>query len=100
MNNIVNSNNETKKVNNILVWIVAFIPIVGTLFSFGSFVFLAVNIVLTYFDENALKKAGYDTSVLGNAWLIPVYLYKRANMLNHNKLYFIIWCITFLISFI
>lgn len=96
-------NNEIKNQpvgnsNNVLVWIIAFIPVIGAFFSFGSIVFFAVNAILTYIDENNLKKCGYDTSVLGNAWLIPVYLYNRSKLLNQNKAYFVIWCITFVIS--
>lgn len=101
-NNVVNNNGVenqfVSKVNNTLVWIIAFIPVIGALFSFGSIVFLAVNIILTYLDENNLKKCGCDTSALGYAWLIPMYLYKRAKLLNQNKAYFVIWCITFVIS--
>lgn len=95
---INNAAQNTATVNNTMVWIIALVPVIGALFSFGFLAFLIVNIVLCTVDENNLKKAGYDTSVLGNAWLIPVYLYKRAEMFHHSKAYFIVWCVTFVIS--
>lgn len=85
-------------VSNTVVWIIALIPIIGAFFAFGFLAFLIVNIVLCSVDDNMLKKSGYDTTPLGNTWLIPVYLYKRAEMFHHNKAYFIVWCITFVIS--
>lgn len=85
-------------VSNTIVWIIALIPIIGAFFAFGSIAFLVANIVLCSVDDNMLKKAGYDTTPLGNTWLIPVYLYKRAEMFHHSKAYFIVWCITFVIS--
>ena len=30
------------------------------------------------------KKAGHDTSKMGSAWIVPVYLYKRAHVLKQN----------------
>jgi hypothetical protein len=88
-----------KPANNALVWILAWIPLIGTLFEFGTLVFLVINIVLCLIDENQLEKAGYETSSLGSAWLIPVYLYKRAKMLGNSLAYFIVWCVCFGLSF-
>lgn len=85
-------------VSNTIVWIIAFIPVIGAFFAFGFLAFLIINIVLCSVDDNMLKKAGYDTTSLGNTWLIPVYLYKRAEMFHHSKAYFIVWCVTFVIS--
>lgn len=95
-----NSEHENGKANNVLVWILAFIPAIGALFEFGTLLFLVVNIVLCTLDEKNLKKAGYDTESLGSAWLIPVYLYKRAKYLKHTLAYFIAWCVTFGLSFL
>jgi hypothetical protein len=82
-------------VNNVLVWILAFTPLIGVTFAFGFFAFLVANIILCYVDENNLKKAGYDTSYIGNTWLVPTYLYKRAKYFGHSLGYFIVWCVTF-----
>jgi hypothetical protein len=87
-----------KSVNNILIWILAFIPLIGALFEFGTLVFLAINIILCFIDDKILEKSGYDTDSL-DAWLVPVYLYKRAKMLGHNLAYFIVWCVSFGLSF-
>jgi len=46
-------------------------------------------------DERKLKAAGHDTKKMGGAWLVPVYLYKRARVLKHNLAYFIVWVVCF-----
>jgi len=86
-------------VDNTYIWILTITPIIGVLFQFGTLMFLVFNIGLCYIDENILNRQGIETSQLGNTWFIPTYLYRRSEMLNHSKSYFITWCITFLISF-
>ena len=56
---------------------------------------LALNIGLSLLDERKLKAAGHDTKAMGGAWLVPVYLYKRAQVLKHNLAYFIVWVVCF-----
>lgn len=96
------------QVDNTLVWTLAFAPILGAILeqvlenALGSawifqFATLALNIVLAVQDEKKLKRMGYDVEQLGEAWLIPVYLYKRAKMLNHNLAYFIVWIVCFVL---
>lgn len=105
-------------VNNTLVWILAFAPIIGEVsqgliaglgFLIGLianpyvsykklwFVTLILNIVLSLADEKKLKRQGIDTSQLGSAWLVPVYLYKRAQVLKQNIAYFIVWIVSFVL---
>ncbi|WP_297572083.1 DUF4339 domain-containing protein [uncultured Deefgea sp.] len=107
-------------VNNTLVWVLAFAPILGMLLEYfiaGAihkneyaasvavesgkywFVTLVLNVVLSYSDENKLRKAGHNTDKFkGMAWLVPVYLYQRAKNLNHNLAYFITWIVSFLFT--
>ncbi len=59
---------------------------------------LALNIILSIADEKKLRKAGYDTSKMGSAWLIPVYLFRRAELLNQKNAYFWVWLIMFILS--
>ncbi|MEI8315435.1 MAG: DUF4339 domain-containing protein [Verrucomicrobiota bacterium] len=94
-------------VSNTVVWVLAFAPLIGMfLEGFVSgltgasvnslwFITLALNIVLGIVDEKKLKAAGHDTSKMGAAWLVPVYLFKRAKILKHNYAYFIVWCVLF-----
>ena len=105
-------------VNNTVVWILAFAPILGYLlqcFLYGLihhndvwldvsgaqnywFVTLILNIVLSYYDEQRLSAAGHDTSKFkGFVWLVPVYLFQRAKYLKQNLAYFIAWMICFVI---
>ena len=101
-----------KAIPNGLVWTLAFAPLLGA-FLGGLFagmlrmdpnsfwwVTLALNVVLSLMDERRLKGAGYDTARMGSAWLVPVYLYKRAQVLNQNLAYFITWVVCFAVSLI
>jgi len=99
-------------VKNTIVWWLAFAPLYGMwleLLVAGMvktdssnlwFITLGINIGLSYLDEIKLKKAGHNTDAMGGAWLIPVYLFKRAKILKQNKAYFIIWCFMFAIMLI
>jgi uncharacterized membrane protein YbjE (DUF340 family) len=128
INNSVNFNTNQKSfsyqpsinevnVNNNIVWILAFAPIIGTVlqgfivgFLFGNnwmysynkfwWITLALNILLCHLDEKKLVQDGIDTEKMGSSWLIPVYLYKRAQILNHSPVYLWVWIATFVISFI
>jgi hypothetical protein len=104
-------------INNTIVWILAFAPIIGIFcegFIAGAvyngehramravaegeffYITLLINIVLSYWDERTLKKAGVDTSTYGKmAWLVPVYLWKRAKALTQTPAYFWCWMVAF-----
>lgn len=94
-------------VDNRVVWWLAFAPVIGQFFAgflaglsnteITNFwwVTLVLNIVLSYADEQRLKKAGHSTDQMGAAWLVPVYLYKRAAILKQNNAYFIVWVVLF-----
>jgi hypothetical protein len=104
-------------VNNSLVWILAFAPLLGLFLEYfvsgimhGNtdaadvavsegkywFVTLALNIGLSYFDERRLQQAGHNTDKFkGWVWLVPVYLYQRAVALKQNLAYFIVWIVCF-----
>ena len=96
-------------VNNTFVWILAFAPIIGSnieAFLGGVFsndpnkfwiITIVLNIMLSLLDERKLNAAGHNTRALGlgSAWLVPVYLFKRAKALKHNLAYFIVWLVSF-----
>ncbi len=102
-------------VNNKVVWVLAFAPLIGRFLeavlallvhsneyaaeralNAGHFFYvsLALNIALSLLDERLLKRAGHDTSKL-RAWLVPVYLYQRAQQLRQNLAYFVVWLVCF-----
>jgi GYF domain 2 len=94
-------------VNNGLVWTVAFVPLAGSILGLMlglvgwplAILFLAVNITLCFIDSGVLGKAGYDTSAFGGwAFLIPVYLYRRAKALDQSLAYFATWMVCFFLS--
>ncbi|MEB0148714.1 MULTISPECIES: DUF4339 domain-containing protein [unclassified Pseudomonas] len=93
-------------VSNTLAWLLAFAPIIGYLLEafvaslMGNsgaqlnhaladnrywYVSLILNISLSLFDEMRLKQTGHDTSRFKSwAFIVPVYLYQRAKMLNQK----------------
>ena len=119
-NNQTLTNPANSGINKTLVWILAFAPIIGSILEsifayiihgneysaaaavskgYYFWVTIALNISLCIFDEQNLKKLGIDTSQFGSAFLVPVYLFKRAKVLNHNPpAYFIVWIVCFTIS--
>jgi hypothetical protein len=104
------------KVNNTVVWILAFAPLIGqglqgfiAGFIYGDYweiyfdkfwaVTIVLNVILCYIDENKLKNQGVETEDFGSTWLIPVYLYRRAKNLGHDQAYFWVWIILFTLDF-
>ncbi|MEF2965848.1 DUF4339 domain-containing protein [Paenibacillus sp. M1] len=102
---------KAEDINNTLVWILAFTPILGTLLEYiisgaigaasGSlwFITLVLNTILCVNDKRKLKKAGYNTKAMlfWAIFLVPVYLFRRAHLLKQKNVYAIVWCITFVI---
>ena len=56
------------------------------------------NIALSYWDESVLKKAGVNTKLLGQPWLVPVYLFKRAKFLTQMPAYAWTWVALFVLG--
>lgn len=103
------------KVNNTVIWVLAFAPLLGLFLEavvayslYGDsyraeqalnnnqfwYITLVLNIALGFWDEQRLKKAGHNTDKFkGWAWLVPVYLFQRAKALKQNYAYFVVWII-------
>jgi hypothetical protein len=120
ISNLRNGNfSEAKKkvkVENTIVWILAFAPLIGELLQcfiagllYGDIweryyeefwiVTIILNILLCHIDENKLKNQGIDTEEFGSTWLVPVYLYRRAKHLGHDQAYFWVWIVLFTLDF-
>lgn len=91
------------KVDNKYVWMVVLVPVVGMLAEIFMhreliWVYLLLNVAILLFDEYKLKKSGY--TMPGKWWivLIPVYLWKRAELLDHPKNYVYAWVATFVLT--
>jgi hypothetical protein len=97
-------------ISNTLIWWLAFAPLLGAFIagllagathkSISNFWWttLALNVALSMLDERNLKKAGHDTEKMGGAWVVPVYMFKRAKVLKQNNAYFIVWVVLFCLS--
>lgn len=105
------------QINNTVVWILAFAPLIGYMLEWllagiihGNeddaeqamidggywYVTIALNIFLGIIDEKRLKSSGHNTSQYrGWVWLVPVYLYQRAKHLSQNLAYVITWLVCF-----
>lgn len=60
------------------------------------YVTLLLNVGLSLLDNNRLKKAGVNTDAFGKfAFIVPVYLWKRAKSLQRGMAFFWIWMVTF-----
>lgn len=110
---------SANKENRALMWTLAFAPFLGTVvammvallihqdeyeaeeaLSGGLYWVLVVglNILLSVLDEKQLKKAGFNTAQFNRwTWLVPVYLYQRAQNLGQGRAYLVIWSICFVL---
>ena len=98
-----------EKVDNSFIWVLAFAPIIGSIIeslffsgiSYGGslFFWVVLNSGLAIIDDMKLKNAGHKTNNLVWAiFLVPVYLWRRANLTKQSKSYFWVWIISLVIS--
>ena len=110
-------------VNNTLVWVLAFAPIIGFFLESivagivyrGNehlmemamannkfwYITIALNIGLSFWDERRLQEGGLNTEKFkGWVWLVPVYLFQRAKALKHNLAYFTVWIVSIIFMLI
>ena len=110
-------------VNNTLVWVLAFAPIIGFFLENivagiiyrGNehlmevamannkfwYITIALNIGLSFWDERRLQEGGLNTEKFkGWVWLVPVYLFQRAKALKHNLAYFTVWIVAIILTLI
>lgn len=95
-------------ISNTLAWIIAVLPLLGLIIenavavATGAalsdvwWITLALNVALSWWD--ASKITPWFPS-FNSSWgfLIPVYLYKRAKLLQHSLAYFVTWLVCFAI---
>jgi hypothetical protein len=109
-----------EKINNTLAWVLALAPLIGYFiewFIAGAmhggntfaaqvamansqywYITLGLNISIAFFDEKRLKDAGHNTDEFkGWVWIVPVYLYQRAQATKQNLAYFIVWLACFIL---
>lgn len=103
---VMNNNRQLqldKSKNDLLAWLMATVPITGIILGiflpFGGWTCFILNVILGCIDNESLKKQGVNTSEFGGLiFLVPYYLYKRAQKLNDDLSYFIAWIVLFAIS--
>jgi hypothetical protein len=92
-------------IDNKFIWAVVAVPIVGAIIELivGTelvWFYIAANIVGCVLDEKKLKAAGQKAPTSWMVFLVPVYLWKRADLLNQKKRYFWAWVAAFTFSII
>lgn len=92
-------------VDNRFVWAIVTVPVIGALLEmmFNTtlvWLYIMLNITFCVLDERRLKSAGHHAPVKWMLFLVPLYLWKRAEILHHKKLYVWCWIAAFSISII
>lgn len=113
-----------KSINQTWIWILAFAPLIGLMLEAMVagmrasssytvnyevaralktnqywYITLILNVGLSLWDEKRLALAGIDTSSFGKtAFIVPVYLWKRAKALRQGPAYFWVWVATFVLT--
>jgi hypothetical protein len=95
-------------VNDILVWTLAFVPLLGLLAAsflnietiILNILMVLINSILCIIDEQQIKKAGHNPKelMIWAIFLVPVYLFRRASVLKQNFTYAFVWCGSFIVS--
>ena len=90
-------------IDNNYVWAVVAVPIVGVIIEILAgtellWLYLIANIACCVLDERKLQAAGHQAPANWMAFIVPAYLWKRAELLGHKKHYFWGWIAAFVLS--
>lgn len=90
-------------IDNKFIWIVVAVPIAGVFIELLAgkelaWVYIIANIICCVLDERKLAKAGHKAPANWMAFIVPVYLWQRANLLRQKKHYFLAWLAAFVLS--
>lgn len=107
--NNLNNMSDNINVDDSLMWILAFTPIIAAVLSFYTGIYgyaltaliYISNCILCYFDEEKLKKLGFNKLDGAARWLVPCYIYKRGIMVNKQNqglAQTVIWAVLFVIT--
>ncbi len=93
----------TDVMDNKYAWLIVIAPIIGLIFELIAgedliWIYFLLNVVFFSLDYKELKGRGLDMPHIAWVILIPVYLWKRANLLGQKKHYFWGWVVVFLLS--
>jgi len=93
-------------VNSVFAWLLVGVPILGVVIEANAAsqawpALAIVNTLLVYFDRQQLQAARRKApSFLWGLFLVPVYLWKRADLLRQSQAIFAVWCVVFVLSVI
>lgn len=90
-------------VDNKYVWMVALVPVVGMIAELLArreliWLYLVLNVAILFFDQYKLQKQGFSAPQKWWVILVPVYLWKRAELLDHSKNYVYAWVAAFVLT--
>ncbi|HDO1358302.1 TPA: DUF4339 domain-containing protein [Aeromonas veronii] len=92
-----------RDIDNRFIWALVSVPIVGALLEnmFNAtliWLYIVLNITFCVLDERKLKSAGHNAPMKWMLFIVPAYLWKRAEILHHKKVYVWCWIVAFSIS--
>ena len=90
-------------IDNKFIWLIVAVPIVGVIIELIAgkelvWLYMAANIVCCGLDVSKLKKQGNKAPSTWMLFLVPIYLWKRATLLNQKRYYFWAWCAAWILS--
>ena len=90
-------------IDNKYIWAIVAVPIIGVIIELIAgmelvLLYVAANIACCVLDVRKLKAAGQKSPTNWMVFLVPLYLWKRADLLNHKKYYFWAWIAAFVLS--
>lgn len=90
-------------IDNRYIWAVVAVPVVGVIIELVAgmelvWLYIAANIACCVLDEHKLNAAGHKSPTNWMVFLVPVYLWKRAELLGQKKHYFWAWIAAFALS--
>lgn len=92
----------TGKAKSGYAWSLAFVPLMGILLQglggLAIWLVIGLNVLFCILDESQLKKSGFGAPNVWWLFLVPVYLYQRANFVGDNLAYFFVWIGCFILS--
>lgn len=90
-------------IDNKFMWALVTVPIIGAIIDLMAGTVLVLpsiiaNIALCMLDEKKVKAAGHAAPAHWSVFIVPIYIWKRATLLNHKKHYFSAWVVAFALS--
>ena len=94
---------EKQPVSDSIAWFIVAIPVIGASIELLTrtqlvWLYILLNIGACILDAGRLRAAGHEAPTSWWALCVPVYLWKRAAILEKSKIHLLLWTVAFAIS--